>query len=121
MIILFKWWNRLAYKDRAPISSTHVPHRPGAQPSGGGSQRLADYQQECWKKTLRLIQQLKGPFQHPNIRTLCYIFKQVSLLKPVESSQHFFFSLLLKPQIDYQDFRADTLEVTRPPARRKSP
>ena len=91
MIILRKWWKRLPYKDWAPTSSTQVHHGPGAQPSSGGSQRRDDHQQGHWKKTLSHSQHLRAPFQHASIRTLCYVFKQVSLLKPVESLQLFFF------------------------------
>lgn len=38
--------------------------------------------QGCWKNTPSLSQSLKDPFRHPNIWILCYILKQVSLLKP---------------------------------------
>lgn len=37
-------------------------------------------------KIFDFIYSIKGPFQHPNIRTLCYVLKQVSLFRPVESS-----------------------------------
>lgn len=37
------------------------------------------------EKSLSLSQHLKDPFQHSNIRILCYTFKQVSLIKPDKS------------------------------------
>lgn len=92
---------------------------PGAQLSSGGSQRLNDHQQGCCKKTPSLSQHLKDPFQYPHTRTIGHVFKQVGLLKPVGKPTTFF-SLLLNPQNDYQDFRADTLEMTMSPARGKN-